>query len=139
MYNEGDTVTLTVGLASGISTAADITFEYRISTGRTTDQDGSTRVAAGAFDIDGNVNFLSSATILANQQSVAITIALTDDNIAEELEIFEVVLVDVGSSDAALNARLSIDPASATPIISILDNNEPLEYSFVGSGTVSEG
>ena len=138
LYNEGDDIMLTVGLASGISTDADIIFEYRISTGRTTDQDGSTRVAADAFDIDGNVNFLRSATILANQQSVAITIALTDDNIAEELEIFEVVLVDVGSSDAALNARLSISPTSATPIISILDNNEPLEYSFRGSGTVSE-
>ena len=139
LYNEGDSFDLMVGLASGIMAAADINVVYRINVGRTTDQDGNTRDAATAPDIGDTVNSDLSVTIPAGGENADIRIVLPEDRIAEKLEIFEVTLVSVSSSDAALDARLSVSPGSAEPIISILDN-EPLEYEFevVGSGTVSE-
>ena len=114
-YDEGESVVLTVGLASGVSTASDITVNY---------QTGSvTRVA----------------TILAGQNTGAITIATTDDKNPEETEMLRVTLTGAGSSNTALNARVAISTTSQTRDITILDN-EPLAYNFVGGGTmVSEG
>ena len=140
LYNEGDTVILMVGLASGVTAVSNIDFRYRVNAGITTDENGDTRDAATTNDIDGNINFLRSGTISAGDNVAEIEIVLTNDNIAEELEIFKVSLESVSSSDPALDARISVGVTSATPIISILDDNEPVEYSFVvvGSNTVSE-
>ena len=149
LYNEGDTVILTVELTSavGVVTAvADINFDYRINVGTTVDGNGDTRAAATTNDIDGNINFRRTATIPAGEVKAEISIVLTNDNDREELEVFQVSLERVYARftpDIPIEAQISVDPASATPIISILDDNEPLEYSFViesdeGSGMVSE-
>ena len=116
-YTEGQSVVLIVGPPSGVTTASDIdiTVNYQIGTS------SATRMA----------------TILAGQSTVAITIALTEDNDAEETEMFRVTLTDVSSSDTALDAKIERSTTSRTRDITILDN-EPLEYSFMGSGTVSE-
>ena len=126
-YGEAESVVLMVGLASGVNTASDIVVNYEIDL-----------MSAGAGDIVNGANLMRSATIPANQTSVAITIALTDDSVAEKRELFDVFLTGVSSSDAAVNARVAITatlPTMAT--ISILDN-EPLAYSFEGTGMVSE-
>ena len=116
-YNEGEPVVLMVGLASGVTTVSDIIVNYQTSTS------SATRVA----------------TIPADQNAVAITIASNDDDSdAEETEVFRVTLTGASSSNTDLNARVAISPTSQTPDITILDN-EPLAYNFVGSGTVSEG
>ena len=115
-YNEGDSVVLLVGLASGVTIAAsDITVNYKTGS--------VTRVA----------------TILAGQSTAAITIALPDDGVAEETEMFRVTLTGASSSNAALNAKVAMSTSPQTRDITVLDN-EPLEYEFVGGGTmVSEG
>ena len=126
-YGEAESVVLMVGLASGVNTASDVVVNYEIDL-----------MSAGAGDIVNGANLMRSATIPANQTSVAITIALTDDSVAEKRELFDVFLTGVSSSDAAVNARVAITatlPTMAT--ISILDN-EPLAYSFEGTGMVSE-
>ena len=116
-YNEGDSVVLLVGLASGVTIAAsDITVNYKTGS--------VTRVA----------------TILAGQSTAAITIALPDDSVAEETEMFRVTLTGAGSSsNAALNVKVAMSTSPQTRDITVLDN-EPLAYEFVGGGTmVSEG
>ena len=118
-YNEGESVELIVGLASGVSLASSgITVNYQIGTSSVT------RVA----------------TILAGQITAAITIASTDDSVAEETEMFQVTLTDASSSsNTALDAKVDISATSRIRDITVLDN-EPLAYEFVGSGTmVSEG
>ena len=126
LYNEGDTVMLTVGFSSAVTAVSGIAVKYEIDL-----------ISAGEDDIADGTNLMRSTTIPAGQQSVAITIVLPDDNIAEEREQFSVSLTDVSSSDAAVHARIARTATSRTVAISILDD-EPLEYSFVGSRTVSE-
>ena len=116
-YNEGDSVVLLVGLASGVTIAAsDITVNYKTGS--------VTRVA----------------TILAGQSTAAITIALPDDSVAEETEMFRVTLTGAGSSsNTALNAKVAMSTSPQTRDITVLDN-EPLEYELCGEWTmVSEG
>ena len=126
LYNEGDTVMLTFGFTSAVTTASDITVDYEIDL-----------ISAGEDDIADGTNLMRSATILAGRGSVAITIVLPDNPEAEEREQFSVSLTDFNSSPA-VKARAAITATSqSVAIISILDD-EPLEYSFVESGTVSK-
>ena len=126
-YNEGESVVLMVGLASGISTASDIVVDYEIDL-----------ISAVPGDIVDGGNLTRLATIPTGANAAVITIALTDGNVAEETELFDVLLTDASSSDSAVNARVAITTAASPSVsITILDN-EPLEYSFMGSGTVSE-
>ena len=126
-YGEGESVVLRIGLASGVTTVSDIVVNYEIDL-----------ISADTGDIVNGADLMRSATIPANQNSVDITIALTEDMVAEKRELFDVFLTGVSSSDVAVNSRVAITATSPSVAISILDN-EPLEYSFVGSGTVSEG
>ena len=125
-YGEGESVVLRIGLASGVTTVSDIVVNYEIDL-----------ISADTGDIVNGADLMRSATIPANQNSVDITIALTEDMVAEKRELFDVFLTGVSSSDVAVNSRVAITATSPSVAISILDN-EPLEYSFVGSGTVSE-
>ena len=129
LYDEGDTVMLMVGFVSAyaVTAVSGITVDYEIDL-----------ISAGEDDIADGTNLMRSTTIPAGQQSVAITIVLPDNPEAEERERFSVSLKDVSSSDAAVNARVARTATSqSVAIISILDD-EPLEYSFVGTGMVSE-
>ena len=128
MYQEGDTFDLTIALPPGVLASAPIRVDYRIEF-VDDDGNGNTRAKASAADITGGT-VSGSATIPANQNSIPVTIGLNDDSEREETELFKVYL----------NRVVADIPATrdATPlIISILDD-EPLAYSFVGSGTVSE-
>ena len=121
-YNEGEIVELMVSLASGVTTVTTVTTISDITVNYQTSTDSVPRVA----------------TIPAGQSTVAITIATTDDNDAEETEMLRVTLTDASPINTALNAKVDISTTSQTRDITILDN-EPLAYNFVGSGTVSEG
>ena len=129
MYQEGDTFDLTIALPTGVLASAPITVNYRIEF-VDDDGNGNTRAEASAADITGGT-VSGSATIPANQNSIPVTIDLNDDGDPEETELFKVYLDSVVADIPATR-----DPTAR--IISILDD-EPLEYSFVGSGTVSEG
>ena len=128
MYQEGDTFDLTIALPTGVLASAPITVNYRIEF-VDDDGNGNTRAAASAADITGGT-VSGSATIPANQNSIPVTIDLNDDSEREETELFKVYLDSVVADIPATR-----DPTAR--IISILDD-EPLKYSFVGSGTVSE-
>ena len=125
-YGENESVVLRVGLASGVTTVSAIMVNYEIDL-----------ISADAGDIVNGANLMRSAIIPADQSGVAVTIALTDDSVAEKRELFDVFLTGVSSSDAMVNSRVAITATSPSVAISILDN-EPLAYSFEGSGTVSE-
>ena len=129
MYQEGDTFDLTIALPTGVLAGAQITVNYRIEF-VDDDGNGNTRAAASAADITGGT-VSGSARIPANQNSIPVTIGLNDDSEREETELFKVSLDSVVADIPATR-----DPTAR--IISILDD-EPLKYSFVGSGTVSEG
>ena len=122
-YNEGEGVTVTVGLPYGFTASADITVGYELIV--TTDEVGK----ASAADIDGPV--MGSVTINQDDRTAIITIKLKDNDGAESMEQLGIRL-----TSASGTSGITFD--NTTTQLTILDT-DPTEYTLMGSATVVEG
>ena len=123
-YNEGEGVTVTVGLPSGFTASADITVGYKLIV-TTTDEVGK----ASDADIDGPV--MGSVTINQDDRTAIITINLKDNDGAELME-------QLGLRLTSASGTPGITFDTTTIQLTILDT-DPTEYTLEGAATVVEG
>ena len=123
-YSEAGSVMLTVELPTGVTAGAGITVNYEISFPTV----GSTDPAESA-DV---VSTSGVATIDPGDNSGLLTIALNDDVLLEETELFRVTLTSVSTTNGAdvMVGGMPVD-------LMILDD-ETLTYSFDDNGVYSE-
>ena len=107
-YNEGEDVTVTVELLSGLTARADITVGYELIVTTTDEVD-----KASAADIDESIT--GSVTINKGDRTAIITISLADDSMAEGTELLGVRLTSASGVTADARARQ----------LTILDNDRP--------------
>ena len=110
-YNEGEDVTVTVELPSGLTAVTDITVGYELIV-TTTDEVGK----ASAADITGPTS--GFVTIDEGAGTAIITINLKDDDVVEATEQLGVRLTSL----SGVPAGITLDPATAT--VTIVDNDE---------------
>ena len=123
-YNEGEGVTVTVGLPYGFTAGATITVGYELIV-TTTDEAGK----ASAADIDGPTS--GFVTINEGDRTAIITINLEDNDGAELMEQLGIRL-----TSASGTSGITFD--NTTTQLTILDT-DPTKYMLEGSATVVEG
>ena len=127
-YNEGDEVTFTVELPSGLTAGTNITVGYELIVTTT----GEVGKAASAADIDGPT--MGSVTINEGAGTAIITINLADDSVVEVAEQLGVRLTSAsGASGVTFDAT--------TTQLTINDNDTPAVTAMLSTAglKVEEG
>ena len=123
-YDESENIGLTVELPSGVNAGAPIKVDYEISFPKV----GSTAPADSA-DI---TTTSREVMIVANANSVPLTIMLHDDEVLEETELLRVTLTGVSTTNGAV-VKVGGQPVDLT----ILDD-EDLTYVIEGDAAINE-
>ena len=142
-YDEGDSVQFEFSLPTGVIATTDITINYEIIAPPglvTVSAPGlGTGFAKGlALPVRGLAQAQQpplSVTIPAGQNSVVLTIQLTQDATPEETEQLTVRILSVSTGPSG--PPVEVDPQNREAVITVLDD-EPSTYEIIGSGEINE-